>query len=81
MEKQRQRLTYRQREVLVLVALGKTNREIAQELLIAPDTARQHVVRLMGRLGAVCRAQLATYACLGFLPTKEYLESRTLTFS
>lgn len=48
----RPRITPRQREVLKLVALGKTTREIAALLGVSPRTVDTHRAELMSRLGA-----------------------------
>lgn len=45
-------LTRREREVLVLLSRGRTNREIARELYIAPKTAEIHVSRVLDKLRA-----------------------------
>jgi DNA-binding NarL/FixJ family response regulator len=55
-------LTEREREVLVLVARGLSNGEIAGELYISPATAKTHVSRVMMKLGARDRAQLVVTA-------------------
>ncbi|HEX4831192.1 MAG TPA: AAA family ATPase [Trebonia sp.] len=55
-------LTDREREVLRLVAQGKTNREIAAELFIAPKTASVHVSNILGKLGAGSRTEAAAIA-------------------
>ena len=55
-------LTDREREVLVLVAAGRSNDEIATELFISPATAKTHVSRAMSKLGARDRAQLVVLA-------------------
>ena len=55
-------LTDREREVLVLVAAGRSNDEIATELFISPATAKTHVSRAMAKLGARDRAQLVVLA-------------------
>jgi DNA-binding NarL/FixJ family response regulator len=55
-------LTDREREVMVLVAEGLSNDEIAERLVISPATAKTHVSRTMGKLGARDRAQLVVYA-------------------
>lgn len=52
------RLTTREREVLLLVAGGKTNQEIAAALTISPHTAKTHVNRIMTKVDARDRAQL-----------------------
>lgn len=49
---ERRRITPRQREVLKLVAQGKTTREIAAELGVSPRTVDTHRAELMERLGA-----------------------------
>jgi DNA-binding NarL/FixJ family response regulator len=55
-------LTDREREVMVLVAEGLSNDEIAARLVISPATAKTHVSRTMIKLGARDRAQLVVQA-------------------
>jgi len=55
-------LTDREREVLVQVAQGLTNEEIADRLVMSPATARTHVSRILGKVGARDRAQLVVLA-------------------
>ena len=55
-------LTDREREVMVLVAAGRSNEEIAAQLVISPSTAKTHVSRAMLKLGARDRAQLVVFA-------------------
>ncbi|MEV0898537.1 response regulator transcription factor [Actinoplanes sp. NPDC049802] len=55
-------LTDREREVMVLVAEGLSNDEIAGRLVISPATAKTHVSRAMIKLGARDRAQLVVHA-------------------
>ena len=55
-------LTPREREVLTLVARGRSNLEIAGELHMSAATAKTHVSRLLSKLGARDRAQLVVVA-------------------
>ena len=55
-------LTGREREVMVLVAAGLSNEEIATRLTISHLTAKTHVSRAMTKLGARDRAQLVIHA-------------------
>ncbi|MEW2047039.1 response regulator transcription factor [Streptomyces sp. NPDC005476] len=55
-------LTVREREVLVLVAGGYSNDEIAERLEVSPLTVKTHVNRAMAKLGARDRAQLVVIA-------------------
>jgi DNA-binding NarL/FixJ family response regulator len=55
-------LTQREREVVALVGEGLSNQEIAERLVLSPATARTHVSRAMGKLGARDRAQLVVVA-------------------
>ena len=55
-------LSPRELEVLVLVAEGRTNREIGSELFISQKTVSVHVSRILAKLGASNRAQAATIA-------------------
>jgi DNA-binding NarL/FixJ family response regulator len=56
------RLTEREREVLVLVAHGLTNDEIGERLFLSPLTVKTHANRAMTKLGARDRAQLVVIA-------------------
>jgi DNA-binding NarL/FixJ family response regulator len=55
-------LTDREREVLVLVARGKTNREIANDLVISEATARNHISHIFEKLGLSRRSEAAALA-------------------
>ncbi|HEX2755519.1 MAG TPA: LuxR C-terminal-related transcriptional regulator, partial [Candidatus Limnocylindrales bacterium] len=55
-------LTAREREVLTLVALGRTNRQIAAELFISENTAGVHVSNILGKLAVTGRGEAAAVA-------------------
>ncbi len=55
-------LSRREREVVVMVAAGMTNREIADRLFIAERTAEGHVERIRNKLGFRSRTEVATWA-------------------
>ena len=55
-------LTPRERDVVGLVALGHTNREIAERLVLSVRTVETHRARIQRRLGCHSRAQLVRWA-------------------
>jgi DNA-binding CsgD family transcriptional regulator len=55
-------LTRREAEVLVLVAAGRTNRQIGQQLFITEKTASVHVSRILAKLGVAGRGEAAAAA-------------------
>jgi ATP/maltotriose-dependent transcriptional regulator MalT len=55
-------LTPREAEVLALVAAGRSNRQIAQELFISPKTASVHVSNILAKLGVATRVEAAAVA-------------------
>ena len=54
-------LTQREREIVAWVATGRSNDEIAEELVVSPATVRTHVSRAMVKLHARDRAQLVVF--------------------
>jgi DNA-binding CsgD family transcriptional regulator len=55
-------LTDRERDVLKLIAGGRSNREIAAELFISPKTASVHVSHILAKLNAASRTEAAAIA-------------------
>jgi non-specific serine/threonine protein kinase len=55
-------LTAREREVAILIAHGKTNREIADTLVVSARTVDNHVLNVLGKLGFASRSQVAAWA-------------------
>jgi DNA-binding NarL/FixJ family response regulator len=55
------RLSARERQVLALVARGKKTAEIADVLVISPETARTHVQNILTKLGAHSRLEAASF--------------------
>ncbi len=55
-------LTSREREVAALIALGKTNRAIAEQLVLSERTVEGHVTNILTKLNCTTRTQIATWA-------------------
>ena len=58
---ERDPLTSRERALAVLVSRGLTNRQIAQELVLADRTVETHVRNILRKLGLRSRAQIAVW--------------------
>jgi two-component system, NarL family, response regulator DevR len=61
-------LTEQEVRILQLVARGRTNREIADEIFLSEKTVRNYVSSILGKLGLSHRAQAAAYAVEHGLP-------------
>ena len=68
-------LTPREREVLVHLAAGRTNRQIADALYISPRTAGVHVSRILAKLGAATRGEAAAAGRLAGVIDEERVEA------
>ncbi len=55
-------LTERERQIAMLIAQGKSNREIAQSLVVTVRTVEAHVTRILQRLALKSRAEIAAWA-------------------
>ena len=65
-------LTPRQRELLGLVAQGRSTREVANQLFLAPGTVRKHLDNIFERLGVSSRLAAITQVFPdGFVPSAE----------
>lgn len=56
------RLTAREREVLSLVATGTSNKGIARELQVSPNTVKFHIAAILEKLDAATRAEAVVAA-------------------
>ncbi len=55
-------LTEREREVLALLAAGRSNKEIARQFRVTKRMVKGHVGNVLGKLGVASRTQAAIYA-------------------
>jgi non-specific serine/threonine protein kinase len=68
-------LTARESEVVSLLVAGKTNREIAEALVIARPTAERHIANILNKLGLRSRSEVAIWA----LTTRHEARAPTVT--
>jgi len=72
------RLTPRELEIAALIAAGRRNKAIAEELVISPATVARHVANMMTKLGFRSRAQIAAWITDKRLPAGPGLLNRQL---
>ena len=58
----KEKLTTRERETMVCVARGESNKEIARTLNVAESTVKIHVQNILKKLSLSSRVQIAVYA-------------------
>lgn len=61
-EKPEATLSEREQDVLRQIALGRTNREIAEIIMVSPETVKTHVGNILGKLHLSHRTQVVVYA-------------------
>lgn len=66
-----QPLTRREAEIVSLIALGMTNRDIAERLVISARTVEHHVGRILGKLNLRSRVEIAAYTASGKLSARD----------
>ena len=67
-------LTPREVEVLILLARGLSNKEVARQLVISPKTAGNHIEHIYSKVGASSRAKASLFAMQhGLLPEEEFV--------
>ena len=71
-------VTSREKEILVHLAQGKTNKEISQALMLSPSTVRNHISNIFTKLNISNRSQataIAIYA--GLLNTSSFVKNES----
>jgi DNA-binding NarL/FixJ family response regulator len=69
-------LSEREVQVLAFVAAGKSNRQIAQELFVSPNTVANHVRSILGKTQCTNRTEAAAFAIRHALAQQPDLSSR-----
>lgn len=59
-------ITSRETDVLLLIAEGRGNREVAEHLYLSPRTVEKHVERLLSKTGLARRNELVVFAARTF---------------
>lgn len=65
------KLSEQERKILDLIAVGKTNRQIAEEMFLAEKTVKNYVSNLLTKLGMSRRGEAAAYAARASAPKKD----------
>ena len=60
--RERMQLSQREREIIVLIAQGYKNKEIAEKMFITEQTVKNHLHNVFDKLGVSDRLELALYA-------------------
>lgn len=60
--RKRKEISEREREVLILISSGKTNKEISKDLNISHCTVKNHIARLFAKINVSNRSQATAYA-------------------
>ena len=68
-------LTKREREIVKVVAGGKTNKQVSEELFISDATVRHHLCTIFDKLGISSRGELIVYAYRNGLADRKSLEA------
>ncbi|MGC3970835.1 MAG: LuxR C-terminal-related transcriptional regulator [Pirellulales bacterium] len=55
-------LTKREKEILIILATGATNREISEQLGISAETVKEHIQHMLRKIGVTDRTQAAVWA-------------------
>lgn len=65
------KLSEQERKILDLISVGKTNRQIAEEMFLAEKTVKNYVSNLLTKLGMSRRGEAAAYAARASAPKKD----------
>jgi DNA-binding NarL/FixJ family response regulator len=68
-------LTKREREIVQVVAGGRTNKQVSEELFISDATVRHHLCTIFDKLGVASRGELIVYAYRNGIADRKTLES------
>lgn len=73
-------ITQREKEILVHLAQGKTNKQISRDLMLSPSTVRNHISNIFTKLKVTNRSQATAIAiCTGLLSQADPVLATTQT--